>query len=381
MPANTNSLQGDVLHIVKLVSVDLFQIKVVRQSLNLVLVTLLLVELIQIYMFLQKFDVFFLIQYGSSFTGTIFVLLSTFTIPYSTQLVTKMFDQLKYWDVENGDPKVEEKIRREARRINLYLILYLILVASSAVFNMIPNPDDVAMMHYFMIARTYFPRWENFFFWFFRFSYPMIGLIMMSPYIQTLYCCKCFKFQNLLLLSALEELECKFEDDLILDPMFQREIKNKLIFCVKLHNNIQTGCLKMVKGIKYLIIFFVTTSGWLIICLIFFSIYFQEMLSGKYLRFSTLTSAALILGLYLLYTGQEIEDVTSQTFDVLKNLSWYRWNEENRKIYLMFTIGSQNPLRIEFSENVIVGYSLGAQVAKTVYSVISVLAQLKDFGR
>ncbi|KAJ3664103.1 hypothetical protein Zmor_008298 [Zophobas morio] len=379
MPTNKNSLQGDVLHMVKLVSVDFFQIKVVRQSLNILLVFLLLLELTQTYMFLKKFDIFFLIQYGPSFTGTIFVLLSTFTIPYSTQLVAKFFNELKYWDLKNADPKVEENIKREARRINLYLILYLILVASSAVFNMIPNQDDVAMMHYFMIARTYFPRWENCFFWVFRFSYPMIGLIMISPYIQVLYCCKCFKFKSLLLLSALEEIEYGFEDSG--DSGFQSEIKNKLIFCVKLYNNILTGSLKMVKDIKYLIIFFVTTSAWLIISLLFFSVYFQEMLSGKYLRFSTLTSASLILGLYLLYTCQDVEDVSSEIFDVLKNLSWYRWNQENRKIYLMFTIVCQNPLRLEFSENMVVDYSLGAQVAKTVYSVMSVLAQLKDFGR
>ena len=308
-------------------------------------------------MFLKKFDIFFLIQYGPSFTGTIFVsknlpqdhiftiffqvLLSTFTIPYSTQLVAKFFNELKYWDLKNADPKVEENIKREARRINLYLILYLILVASSAVFNMIPNQDDVAMMHYFMIARTYFPRWENCFFWVFRFSYPMIGLIMISPYIQVLYCCKCFKFKSLLLLSALEEIEYGFEDSG--DSGFQSEIKNKLIFCVKLYNNILTQ-IDSISYFAFLLFCFQRVSedgqGYqvfdnifcnderlayhlfaLFFCLreymtrlsetLFTCFQFQEMLSGKYLRFSTLTSASLILGLYLLYTCQDVEDVVS----------------------------------------------------------------------
>ena len=63
----------------------------------------------------------------------------------------------------------------------------------------------------------------------------------------------------------------------------------------------------------------------------------------------------------------------------------------------MFTLVCQKPLRIKFSENMIVGYSLGAEVtftvpgllhivkmfvvqeAKTVFSMVSVLMQLQYF--
>ncbi|KAJ3664105.1 hypothetical protein Zmor_008298 [Zophobas morio] len=154
----------------------------------------------------------------------LFVLLSTITIPYSSQLVTESFDNLNYW--EKVEPEVEKKIRREAKLVNLFLILYLTLVATSAILHMIPNPDDAAMFHCFMILQ--------------KLSIPMIALVMMTPYTQVIYCCKCWKFQNLHLLSALERID-SFEDnhDLTIVSEIQSEIKNKLVSCVRNHNNLQ----------------------------------------------------------------------------------------------------------------------------------------------
>lgn len=146
---------------------------------------------------------------------------------------------MNYW--EKVEPKVEKKIRREAKRVNLFLILYLTLVATSAILHMIPNPDDAAMFHCFMILQKYFPRWEKFFLLCFRLSIPMIALVMMTPYTQVIYCCKCWKFQNLHLLSALERID-SFEDnhDLTIVSEIQSDIKFKLVSCVRHHNNLQT---------------------------------------------------------------------------------------------------------------------------------------------
>ncbi|KAJ3664106.1 hypothetical protein Zmor_008299 [Zophobas morio] len=382
MPTNENSLQGDLIQILKLVSIDFFQIKIILLYLKLVVVITLLLELTQTYLFLQKFEILFLIQYGPSYIVTLFFLLSAFTVPYTTQLITKTFDHIKYWDVENVDPKVVKRIRKEAHRVNLFFVLYLILPATSSILHVIPDPDDVSMFYYFMIIENYFPIGGKFLSWCFRCNFLMICLIMLTPYTQLLYCCKCWKFQTLLLQSALERIEYDFKgnDDLIIVPEVQSEVKRKLISCVKLYINLQTGCLSMVKRIKYLILIYATVGCWLIISLIFFRIYFQEICSGKYPRSIAAVSSTLIMAICGIYTGQDLEDSSSRIFDLLKTLSWYRWNEENRKIYLMFTIVCQKPLRIEFSENMIVGYSLGAEVARTVYSMVSILMQIKYFG-
>ena len=89
MPTNQNSLQGkhpnttfnhqisffigDLIQMVKLVSIDFFQIKIVLLYLKFVAVITLLLELTQTYLFLQKFEILFLIQYGPSYIVTLFV--------------------------------------------------------------------------------------------------------------------------------------------------------------------------------------------------------------------------------------------------------------------------------------------------------------------
>ena len=144
--------------------------------------------------------------------------------------------------MENVDPKVVKRIRKEANRVNFFFIFYLILAATGTILHVIPDPDDVSMFHYFMIIENYFPIGKKFSSWCFRFSFPMISLIMMTPYTQLLYCCKCWKFQTLFLQSALERIKCDFEDkdDLIMVPEVQSEIKSKIISCVTLYINLQS---------------------------------------------------------------------------------------------------------------------------------------------
>jgi hypothetical protein len=92
----------------------------------------------------------------------------------------------------------------------------------------------------------------------------------------------------------------------------------------------------------------------------------------------SLVVTAGITSVLAVVTGQSVEDVvslfpfiffftaiffeTSQIFEILKELDWYCWNSENKKIYLIFLTKAQKIFKMEFSESVSINYELGVSV-------------------
>jgi hypothetical protein len=100
----------------------------------------------------------------------------------------------------------------------------------------------------------------------------------------------------------------------------------------------------------------------------------------------SLVITAGITFVLVIATGQSVEDVvsllslcifftvalfkTSKMFEILKELDWYCWNSENKKIYLTFLTNAQKIFKMEFSESLSINYELGVSVSNQSHRMI-----------
>ncbi|CAH1367362.1 unnamed protein product, partial [Tenebrio molitor] len=153
------------------------------------------------------------------------------------------------------------------------------------------------------------------------------GFLLMPAAMQTtcyviVYFGTHMKFQIYILIHFLENINGDYKtsipERLINNSQYQKEIKERIIFCIKRHAHI-----------------------------------------FKYTRMISLVITAGITFVLAVVTGQSVEDVTSQIFEILKELDWHCWNSENKKIYLIFLTNAQKIFKMEFSESVSINYELG----------------------
>ncbi|RZC38550.1 hypothetical protein BDFB_005961, partial [Asbolus verrucosus] len=272
------SMKDDTIKFCRIISLDIFQIKIIRILLFLTLLGLTTLELVQTYLFLEKFDALYFIKYAPAF-----ILLCIITIPYTSNIILKTFEKLSRWEFGCAGPEIERKIKKESKVVTHFFIFYIILGAMSAVFHMIPDADDPDMCYPFMLFEKHFPQWKNY-------------------------------LKNI-------DMNLKATDSNTYSEECQNKVKKRLLFCISRLIGFYVEGKKAIRSIKYLIFLFTVIGGLLIISVSFFIISFQDILSGKYLRITTLGLAVFLLPVYLLVTGQEIEDIKKFKIQFTENMS------------------------------------------------------------
>ncbi|KAJ3644836.1 hypothetical protein Zmor_022538 [Zophobas morio] len=106
-------------------------------------------------------------------------------------------------------------------------------------------------------------------------------------------------------------------------------------------------------------------------------IHFQDILADQYPRIILLGISAFVVLFGLSKTGQEVEDMSSDIFDISLHVDWCDWNEANKKMYLMLLINTQKQFKIKYSDNISLNYQMGVEIVKTFFSIISVMSKLQ----
>ncbi|KYB25158.1 hypothetical protein TcasGA2_TC031305 [Tribolium castaneum] len=129
---------------------------------------------------------------------------------------------------------------------------------------------------------------------------------------------------------------------------------------------------------KSSILIFAVTGALLFIAVVTFFFTYEDTLKNQFHRVLAFTVTSGLTGVHTLVAGQLNEDVTSDLLKTLKTVNWECWNYENRKTFVILLQNTQKCIKIKFSENVSVNYALGVSLGRAVYSVMSVMRQLKN---
>ncbi|RZB40427.1 hypothetical protein BDFB_006815, partial [Asbolus verrucosus] len=231
-------IQNDVLDIYRKISIVAFQNNILKIMLYCIFSALTALEIMQTYMFLNKFEGVYFIRYAPLYVGMSYILLCTATTPYSTNVVDNIFKKIPVWKVDCADDETKEKIKKEAKFLNGFIIFFVILASIIAILHMIPDPDDKNILYPFALFAE-IPEWENTLGWCFRSTFPFLGLLMLTPYCQVIYCCSHIKFQMYLFIYYVKNIDKCFEeidgDKLFYTEDYQKEIEKRLLFCIKHH--------------------------------------------------------------------------------------------------------------------------------------------------
>ncbi|XP_044271214.1 uncharacterized protein LOC123015514 [Tribolium madens] len=169
-------------------------------------------------------------------------------------------------------------------------------------------------------------------------------------------------------------------DDLKLpnDKGFQDKILKRIILTVKRFSIAQKVLQNVNQKIYIWILLYAVIAGVLGISILMFYFKFSNTLvMSDYLHAGTLTLAAITTFMATITSGQKLEDITEELSDTWSLIPWYLLNKQNKQIYLMFMVNYMKPLKFRFTENMSINYNLGAAIGKMIYSMLSLLTQMR----
>ncbi|EFA01422.1 odorant receptor 292 [Tribolium castaneum] len=369
-----NLQKNDILWLIRKLTFDLFQLKITKMFLIITSVSIILLTIIQTFLFLKKFNGYYFIMYSAVYTGSLFILVSSLSVLPISKLIKTAWVKFSFWEINSATPKIERKIRKEIFYINCVVFFNTIVAIISGIFHAIPLQDDEELFYPLAIFETYTPEWKDWFSGIYRASFLPMPIIMVAPAYTVVYLCAHMRFQFCLLLHFLENINPDNEN--ISDKKYQAQIKERLHFCIKRHIHLFSKSRPVLEDLKKFV--FVLTLCGTIFCIsiIIFHFSFQGTYEGRYPRIITIIIAASITFFLSILPGQLIENTSSEIFEVLRNTNWVSWNEQNKKLFIILLLNTRQIYKIKITENVSLNYELGVTMAKAMYSMISVMKQL-----
>ncbi|CAH1367361.1 unnamed protein product, partial [Tenebrio molitor] len=145
---------------------------------------------------------------------------------------------------------------------------------------------------------------------------------------------------------------------LINNRQYQKEVKKRLKFCLKRHAHLFAIFHNLNRELNNLIFLFSVLGAALgISCMLFF-FSFQGSFEGRYTRLVTMIIPMVLIPVHAALAGQLLENISSETFDILKQADWHCWNSENKKVYLIFLGFSKHIFKIKFSDSMSINFQL-----------------------
>ncbi|RZC37018.1 7tm 6 domain containing protein [Asbolus verrucosus] len=292
-----------------------------------------IIQVLQSYYLLKIFETRFLVNYSAFYFGDFVLLTALWTILSSKRNLNFIQQDFILWNVNNSDEKIYNKIKNESNIVSGIILLNFVIALAGGFVYMTANDDDEKVFFIYWYIKENFLEWSTIMEWVIRASHPFTSYFLVLPIYMLILKLWHIKFQVYLLLDHIEKIgKCPSFSD----KRFQKEIKTSLVFCIKRH----ISFLQLNYFLSNFVMSFSICGGLVFISLVFF------VLS------------------------------TQKVFDCLKFQKWYDWNDENKRLYLIFMIAALKPLRLQFSDNIVVNYELAISILKTTFSVLSVLKEL-----
>ncbi|KAJ3664074.1 hypothetical protein Zmor_008274 [Zophobas morio] len=368
----------DCLWLFRIICVDIFRTKPSKLLLNILLYTVILLTTLQSILFVQISTKEYLIKYLPLFCSSFFFLITIYSTPRMADAVIECLESSDVWPINAASTLIEQKIKREALYLDIFIILNTFLSLISGILHALPLDEDREIFYTLATIEDYLPQWKNLLCFIYRCGFVVLPVVIAAPFYMTIYVCSHMRFQVYMLFHLAEFLNQKLITEIKNEKKYNELVKKVLVLSVQKHSTIQRTSSKILKDFQPYVLLFSVSGTLLIISLIFFMISFEGSFEGRYSRIGTMVIAAVLVSIHVIVSGQMIEDITTKAFeDILKSLEWSRWNKENKKIYLIILANNIKPFKLQFSDSIALNYRLALGILKSIYSVMSLLWYIK----
>jgi hypothetical protein len=157
-------------------------------------------------------------------------------------VIGTFLDKLQIWEVNCCGKQVENRIKREIFWLNCVLVINTIITMYSVITHMIPLEDDKELFFPFAIFEEFFPRCEKWLSAMYRAGFLLMPAAMQTTCYVIVYMGTHMRFQFYILIHFLENINGDYNtsipERLINNSQYQKEIKERIVFCIKRHAHI-----------------------------------------------------------------------------------------------------------------------------------------------
>ncbi|KAJ3664044.1 hypothetical protein Zmor_008250 [Zophobas morio] len=370
----------DCLWLFRLISVDIYQLKPMKFLLKLTFFSVVVFTGIQTVIFLKKLEIYYFVKYQPLYFGSFFILVTIYSGFYISEAAHNFMRQIEPWPINRLGPVLEKRIKRQSVYFNIVLIVSTVVSLISGILHVLPIEDDEEIFYTLAFFQEYFPKWQRYLCFVYRMSFMLLAIVMPAPFFTFIYLACHGQFQISMMVQVLKRINKpnhSEESDLLVDKKYQERTNNLLKFSIKRHSQLINAGREAMSRVRFCCFLISISIAILFLCVIVFLLSFQGTFEGRYLRLATLIFPAGVIFVHAFFLGQGVENMSTQTFEVMLQSSWYQWNKENKKIYLINLAYCKNPFKLEFNHSLSLGYELAVSILKSVYSVLSVMGYLK----
>nr|XP_008199790.2 PREDICTED: uncharacterized protein LOC103314750 [Tribolium castaneum] len=373
--------EEDYLELLKLCFIDLFRTYFAKFFLTIAFINITALTILQTYYSLTSFNTVQFLKYAPVYFGRFHAFICLCFILHYIHVTDKLFENVPRWSYTTIGKKYDNEVKRNALYTNILVACIAIAGFGSGVLYAMPTEKDNEIFFIMTWFEDNLLEWADILSLCHRMSFIFVSVIMQAPCIQICYTIKHSQYQLGILKSILENIHQGFDnlDELVYDDNFHKEIKKRLVFCIKRHINLILVGRKMVRDTGIFVPFLSISGGMLGISLMMFFYVIEDTSTFVIVRLCGLIFVATVTGMLYIIQGQNIQDISEECFQTVTQMDWYYWNKENKKIYQIMFLNSFEPFTIRFSENLAVNYELGIELAKAVYSMMSFMNYVSDY--
>ncbi|KAJ3652293.1 hypothetical protein Zmor_018271 [Zophobas morio] len=145
------------VNLCRLLTVDIFQLAIFKFSLFCIKIFMTPLLLFQFYLFLEKFELAYFVQYGPIYFLMFYELVCVLCQKYTTSVITTYLHEIQIWKLEQAPAEIKETVKKTWFFITLYMLGAVVLSLVVSVLYVIPTSQDKKFIFVFQIANTYFP--------------------------------------------------------------------------------------------------------------------------------------------------------------------------------------------------------------------------------
>ncbi|XP_063923062.1 odorant receptor 46a-like [Zophobas morio] len=347
-----------------------------------ILVLHVILMLFNTYFFITEFSVESLTQYVSTYLVIVAVNINFATILWKRSAVREFVKTNRSYLVglHNITPNSKDRILKECKYETNFVKLHLVLTLITGAV-LIPVGKEREMQFAVLLFEKYYPLYvlEALYYM----SFPIVAYVSVRLAYTIMYFVSHAKFQIYMLLEFIRGIVDDYSDnddsELLNSEAYQNVVKERLQEMVTRI----TMLIKLTNMGSDLAGHFIPTmalSGVLMGLGVMSFVYLGEFF-GYYCylqNFMWCITSLSTLVVYVYY-GQQIEDETELIFDAIYGVRWVSFNKSNRKIILVTLVNVQNPLKLQFTDNVACNYELGMKIYRNLYSFAAVMGRMSDF--
>ncbi|KAJ3656994.1 hypothetical protein Zmor_016030 [Zophobas morio] len=371
--------KNDHLKLVRFFCYDIFEITLVKMSVVATVYVSLLITLAQTYLFLQNFNLKYFIQYVPMYFVLQFVTVSCCGVLSLSKEMSSMLKELRMFVPKDKNHEIFKKMKKEAKIINFVVTALLVSGMISGFLILVPTEKDEDLYFIYDLIRDYtLPAWKTPLSFLFSISVAFYAFVVLANLTQFIYGAYHIKYQiEITTVNCIQRIHDLCESRDCNCGQHQEQIKEILKFVILSQCRLTNYGTNVVKKLWPVIASYSLFGGLFFISMLFLMLTVEHTFIS-YAKIIPIYITGTLTGISVIMLGQNIEDSSVKAFNDLCTLKWYNWNKENKKIYLIMLSNQMVPFKIKFSENIAVNYKLGFKICRTVYSVVSVLIQMRN---